>query len=94
MVKITDIGLKQSDYVKDDCSTPKLLCFLLIIGDFTTYENEALSILSLFFSLQLAFGVMQWEPGLKARLNSEISCTKLLSNSLIFLVSAKYYIRI
>ena len=31
---IADIGLRQIDYVKDDCSPSKLLCFSLIIGDF------------------------------------------------------------
>ena len=33
-----------ADHVKDDCSTSKLLCFSLIIGDFTTYDNQALKV--------------------------------------------------
>ena len=44
IVKIADIGLRKSDYVMDDCSTPKLLCFVPIIGNFTTYENQAMVI--------------------------------------------------
>ena len=32
--KIADIGLRQRDYLKDYCSTPKLFCFSLVIGDF------------------------------------------------------------
>ena len=47
------LKIRQSDYVKDDCSTSKLLCCSLIIGDFydlrepgfrkksvITYENK------------------------------------------------------
>ena len=28
------VPLRLSDYIKDDCSASKLLCFSLIIGDF------------------------------------------------------------
>ena len=34
VLKVPDIGSRQSDYVKDDCTTSKLFCFSLIICHF------------------------------------------------------------
>ena len=34
VVKVADISLRQINYLKDDCSTSKLLRFSLTIGDF------------------------------------------------------------
>ena len=33
-------GLRKSNYVNDDCSISKLLCFSATIGNFMTYENQ------------------------------------------------------
>ena len=43
---IAYIASRQSDYLKGDFSTSKFFCFSLVIGDFTTYENQALSLIS------------------------------------------------
>ena len=48
VVKLANIGIRQSNYIRDNCSTQNCFALNLQLPIFTTYENQALVLLQYF----------------------------------------------